>query len=834
MPPNSFCEWMAGSNVKRSKSKPSSKRPVLSISLDTDDETDTDMISLTYPRTSSTPAQRKQVRFADAPKGALKDPSANFSADQESEVSTESNDTSDDGSTTDESDEMLSKFSYAECTLGRRELKILKQTKGKKNKSKKAKADSSEDTSEDETPATETKRKGKGKKKPNAESSEDTTEDTSEDEATAAVLAKHKAKKAKEAEQKKAKASQKSKGQDGYAKGKSKGKGKGKKAKQKSDTESEDVETDTEDETGTETEPESEAASEASSSEEGEVFEIIRKKKNNNNNKQSSKSKQNKKSQEKGGKEKSGKGKGGKDGKKDKSGGKGGEQGTEKKGNDAGDSDRDQPSHRYPYPPYPNMRAPDPNLHPQAHVVRVEHAVESPYDPRPNAFYDNGNGVMRVYHGPFYGNPHSTLYPRHVYKDDSNSPIKTPHPLNNPWYNGYVYDDHGRPMPSHHDPTRKPGKAGHQQGGGPPPAGGPSDWFQGWGTVTADDDKGNNNTSAQKNKKKSPPVPQMPPVPEYTVNANVFKRALENTLSPPMRSNNLFPSIESPEHARSDGSRGVSDKSKGTGASSRAARQADWTDLWNTDINPPRDPSPPPRISSSNHHHRSSTKNKHDDSGRSKSERKARFADSSDHVFRDIDEIIKRDQERLKASEERWANLSRSSKERSSDKSGSAGRESKEPSPEKDNWGGDSWGNTNNKTTTDDWGTTTNTNVNTGGDTWGADDWGNSGNTAGVDTTWGDGANDSGDNGHNAISQAADWDWGNDNTNNEETNNAQAKNGSGKSPPLLSLLSHVYCHLFLACLLPPALWYDRTRSLVFTPTPPSFVPPITYAYLLPT
>ena len=57
---------------------------------------------------------------------------------------------------------------------------------------------------------------------------------------------------------------------------------------------------------------------------------------------------------------------------------------------------------------------PDYIMGPQAHVLHVEHAMESPHDPRPNAFYDNDNGVMRVYHGPAYGNPVGVLYPKLV------------------------------------------------------------------------------------------------------------------------------------------------------------------------------------------------------------------------------------------------------------------------------------------------------------------------------------------------------------------------------------------------------------------------------------
>ncbi|KXJ94319.1 hypothetical protein Micbo1qcDRAFT_159429, partial [Microdochium bolleyi] len=49
----------------------------------------------------------------------------------------------------------------------------------------------------------------------------------------------------------------------------------------------------------------------------------------------------------------------------------------------------------------------DPNwlMPPQSNVIHVEHSMEAPSDPRPNAFFDNRNGVMRVYHGSSFGNP---------------------------------------------------------------------------------------------------------------------------------------------------------------------------------------------------------------------------------------------------------------------------------------------------------------------------------------------------------------------------------------------------------------------------------------------
>jgi hypothetical protein len=47
----------------------------------------------------------------------------------------------------------------------------------------------------------------------------------------------------------------------------------------------------------------------------------------------------------------------------------------------------------------------------RSEVVVREDVVEGPMDPRPNAFFDSRTGILRVYHGPVYGNPFSTLVP---------------------------------------------------------------------------------------------------------------------------------------------------------------------------------------------------------------------------------------------------------------------------------------------------------------------------------------------------------------------------------------------------------------------------------------
>ena len=47
----------------------------------------------------------------------------------------------------------------------------------------------------------------------------------------------------------------------------------------------------------------------------------------------------------------------------------------------------------------------------RADVVLREDVIECPSDPRPNSFFDSKTGVLRVYHGPVYGNPYATLVP---------------------------------------------------------------------------------------------------------------------------------------------------------------------------------------------------------------------------------------------------------------------------------------------------------------------------------------------------------------------------------------------------------------------------------------
>lgn len=87
--------------------------------------------------------------------------------------------------------------------------------------------------------------------------------------------------------------------------------------------------------------------------------------------------------------------------------------------------------------PGPHMRRPQLIEPIRAQVVQTERVIETPEDPAPNAYYDPEHNVMRVYHGPVYGNHQSNaLYPE---RNGFNRPLPmgTPHPMQNPYYYGF-------------------------------------------------------------------------------------------------------------------------------------------------------------------------------------------------------------------------------------------------------------------------------------------------------------------------------------------------------------------------------------------------------------
>ncbi|KFY21743.1 hypothetical protein V493_07164 [Pseudogymnoascus sp. VKM F-4281 (FW-2241)] len=65
----------------------------------------------------------------------------------------------------------------------------------------------------------------------------------------------------------------------------------------------------------------------------------------------------------------------------------------------------------------------------RAEVIIREDVLENPSDPRPNAFFDARTGMLRVYHGPIYGNPGGSLVPLQA----QHIPIGTPAPPTSAW-----------------------------------------------------------------------------------------------------------------------------------------------------------------------------------------------------------------------------------------------------------------------------------------------------------------------------------------------------------------------------------------------------------------
>jgi len=129
-------------------------------------------------------------------------------------------------------------------------------------------------------------------------------------------------------------------------------------------------------------------------------------------------------------------------------------------------------------------------LPPRSTVLQVEHAVETASDPRPNAFMDNSNGILRVYHGPMYGNAWGALYSSRAWPNQP-LPHEIPHNMNNQYYPGFNggYGPPGLPangsmppwpMGAPAVPYGPPGMYPGFTGPPGPPRGGPP---LGWGPV---------------------------------------------------------------------------------------------------------------------------------------------------------------------------------------------------------------------------------------------------------------------------------------------------------------------------------------------------------------
>ncbi|KAF5626852.1 uncharacterized protein FTJAE_9438 [Fusarium tjaetaba] len=87
--------------------------------------------------------------------------------------------------------------------------------------------------------------------------------------------------------------------------------------------------------------------------------------------------------------------------------------------------------------PVPHMCRPQLVEPIRAQVVRIERVIKTLQDPAPNAYYDAELNYLRAYDGPGYGNHQSNaLYPE---RDAFGRPLPMgqPHPMQNPFYYGF-------------------------------------------------------------------------------------------------------------------------------------------------------------------------------------------------------------------------------------------------------------------------------------------------------------------------------------------------------------------------------------------------------------
>lgn len=421
MPPNSVFEWVIGQNIPQSRKKQPPRRESIKIELSTDDEEDTDIVTVTYPRKArSSKTKRKgkvaklesnpegkRVSFEEKPlKSALKKPresssseeSSSASSSDESETASASDESSDDpeppntkkkakprktkkskpahNKTSSNGGPEPDKTSHQNCACiccfaGRELLAKAVDAIAKSNKA--------EEVPTGEKDKCGQKKNGKGQKSKKA-ASIDTENDTdttavndssvpeTSDESTAAAIDK-------ESEPKPSK------------KRKQKGKDKNK-----------------EDETGN-SEPEAKKDNKTKGSD-GQSKDGGESSKNGVKEKEDkAESKQN------GGKPKDGKGK-----PKDNEAERGKNGSDPKKSKDAEGR-------------HPHMIMP-----PRERLLQMEHVVEDPKrDPPPNSYFDNDRGICRVYHGPYWGGPYMPLNHTAGTQYPANPPGGLPPPSTQPY-----------------------------------------------------------------------------------------------------------------------------------------------------------------------------------------------------------------------------------------------------------------------------------------------------------------------------------------------------------------------------------------------------------------
>ncbi|KAL2282795.1 hypothetical protein FJTKL_10405 [Diaporthe vaccinii] len=123
-------------------------------------------------------------------------------------------------------------------------------------------------------------------------------------------------------------------------------------------------------------------------------------------------------------------------------------------------------------PTYPKSMEPNLIMPIKSNVVQCEHTIEGPNDPRPNAFIDSGKGIVRIYHGPVWGNHTGELYG--AVNPSKLSPLPTsarPHFDYPPIWTGPQHYDQYPPYHPHppYVPFPPGGPSHRSRPGGPPP-----------------------------------------------------------------------------------------------------------------------------------------------------------------------------------------------------------------------------------------------------------------------------------------------------------------------------------------------------------------------------
>ncbi|EOO02762.1 hypothetical protein UCRPA7_1730 [Phaeoacremonium minimum UCRPA7] len=399
MPPHSIGEWVVGRNITPGTFARPSRREVVKVAVTTDDENESNTLSVTYPRTRKTGAKKVRFHMTSPRRSALKHWAGNSSSETligEDSSSSGVEDYSIVGSDTVDYDTEGS-YQGDATDSSTRITRTKRTTKVKRHRrilTSELGSSTDDETDDDPHPTCPCPKCISGRRKLKIAKKRQKEADTSDD-AT------------EDSEDLKSKSKSKSKQQQ---------KG-GKKSKTSKDEATSTEASDADEKTDAETsdEPTTRQSKKQNSKNEKQAASNGKEKNNDSNSK-------------------------GKEVSKKASNTKSVDNKSQENSNTQDTSAKtkvSKKSTKLPEPSPPSdLRAPHLIMPITAKVLQVEHAVETPEDPRPNAFVDQQHGVVRVYHGPAYGNPYGSLYPHRTWSGQV-PPAGVPHPLNNPYFNGF-------------------------------------------------------------------------------------------------------------------------------------------------------------------------------------------------------------------------------------------------------------------------------------------------------------------------------------------------------------------------------------------------------------